>query len=263
MARSSASAHPLPDHYARLGVAPDASQAEIRQAFRQLAKQTHPDRNPDDPEAASRFQRIQAAHAVLSDPARRARYDARRTGRAAPGTSPAPDHVTASSIDDAGCLAYYLPRVAVGVLACIAFLVLELLDVWSTDDPWDLTFWIAGASAATGGLSVLLFRAFPDESLDYAVRFRRKDVTLWMEGAQVVQFPWQAVRRVEAGAPNVWTLVVSLPALPAVRAHPPVLAVERLPSLGLVRLRFDLRATDVPTVAMQRFVQAYGPQDAA
>lgn len=66
------------DHYAVLGVEPNASADEIKRAYRRLALATHPDRHPDDPEAEERFRRISAAYAILSDPAQRARFDASR-----------------------------------------------------------------------------------------------------------------------------------------------------------------------------------------
>ncbi|GAB3116716.1 DnaJ domain-containing protein [Novispirillum itersonii] len=67
--------------YAMLKVAPTASPAEIKSAFRRRAKDLHPDRNPD-PGAKEAFHRLTAAYEVLSDPARRAAYDSRRTGAA-------------------------------------------------------------------------------------------------------------------------------------------------------------------------------------
>lgn len=63
------------DYYEVLGVARDASQEEIKRAFRVLARQWHPDANHDDPEAEERFREIAAAYEVLSDPDRRRRYD--------------------------------------------------------------------------------------------------------------------------------------------------------------------------------------------
>jgi molecular chaperone DnaJ len=66
------------DHYAVLGVPPDAPQDEIKRAYRRLALATHPDRHPGDPDAESRFRAISTAYAVLSDPAQRARYDTQR-----------------------------------------------------------------------------------------------------------------------------------------------------------------------------------------
>jgi len=66
------------DHYALLGVDARASADEIKRAYRRLALATHPDRHPDDPEAEERFRGISMAYAVLSDPAKRARYDTTR-----------------------------------------------------------------------------------------------------------------------------------------------------------------------------------------
>ncbi|MFP4299624.1 MAG: DnaJ C-terminal domain-containing protein [Spirulinaceae cyanobacterium] len=63
------------DFYAILGVSKDASQAEIKKAFRQLARKYHPDVNPGDQEAEQRFKEINEAHEVLSDPEKRAKYD--------------------------------------------------------------------------------------------------------------------------------------------------------------------------------------------
>jgi len=65
----------IPDLYAILGVARDASPDEIRSAYRRLARELHPDVN-GDPEAEHRFKEITAAYETLSDPDRRARYDA-------------------------------------------------------------------------------------------------------------------------------------------------------------------------------------------
>jgi molecular chaperone DnaJ len=65
----------VPDHYETLGVTRDADAATIKSAYRRLALRYHPDRNNGDPEAEERFKAINAAYAVLSDDARRARYD--------------------------------------------------------------------------------------------------------------------------------------------------------------------------------------------
>ncbi|HRR57361.1 MAG TPA: DnaJ domain-containing protein, partial [Acidobacteriota bacterium] len=68
------------DYYATLGVNRNASADEIKKAYRKLAKQYHPDRNPGDKQAEERFKEIQEAYAVLSDPERRAQYDALGSG---------------------------------------------------------------------------------------------------------------------------------------------------------------------------------------
>jgi molecular chaperone DnaJ len=72
---------PRHDYYATLGVSRAATAEEIKRAFRQLAREHHPDVN-QDPRAAERFKEINEAYQVLSDPERRAFYD--RTGRAGP-----------------------------------------------------------------------------------------------------------------------------------------------------------------------------------
>jgi hypothetical protein len=72
------------DYYAELGVAPDASPAEIGSAYRALAKTLHPDARPTDPAAADRFKRVAAAYRVLVDVERRRDYDERRAHRLAP-----------------------------------------------------------------------------------------------------------------------------------------------------------------------------------
>jgi DnaJ-class molecular chaperone len=62
--------------YETLGVAPNASQDDIRRAYRKAAKETHPDLNPGKPEAEDRFKEINAAYDIIGDPDKRKRYDA-------------------------------------------------------------------------------------------------------------------------------------------------------------------------------------------
>lgn len=63
------------DYYQILGLAAEASSDDIKKAYRKLALETHPDRNPGDPAAEERFKRISEAYGVLSDPAKRAQFD--------------------------------------------------------------------------------------------------------------------------------------------------------------------------------------------
>src|SRR6188472_3012614 len=84
------------DYYATLGVPKSASEKEIKQAFRKLARKHHPDVNPGDKAAESKFKEINEANEVLSDPEKRRKYDelganwrqyeqAQRTGQAPQG----------------------------------------------------------------------------------------------------------------------------------------------------------------------------------
>ncbi|AWZ26427.1 molecular chaperone DnaJ [Rhodococcus pyridinivorans] len=66
------------DFYKDLGVSPDATQDEIKKAYRKLARDLHPDANPGDATAEERFKAVSEANAVLSDPAKRKEYDETR-----------------------------------------------------------------------------------------------------------------------------------------------------------------------------------------
>ncbi|HEY6211587.1 MAG TPA: DnaJ domain-containing protein, partial [Vicinamibacterales bacterium] len=63
------------DYYSTLGVAKTATEKEIKQAYRKLARKHHPDVNPGDKSAESRFKEINEAYEVLGDPAKRRKYD--------------------------------------------------------------------------------------------------------------------------------------------------------------------------------------------
>jgi curved DNA-binding protein CbpA len=64
-----------PDYYKALGVGKNATDEEIKKAYRKLARRYHPDRNPGDQQAEERFKEISQAHDVLSDAEKRKEYD--------------------------------------------------------------------------------------------------------------------------------------------------------------------------------------------
>lgn len=95
------------DYYKVLGVPSDAAAKDITKAYRKLARQLHPDANPDDPAAEERFKEVSAAYDVLGDEAKRAEYDQVRTmgpmgGFAGPGGPGGPGGTTFSAEDLGG-----------------------------------------------------------------------------------------------------------------------------------------------------------------
>jgi DnaJ-class molecular chaperone len=65
----------MADLYSTLGVKRDAAEADIKKAYRKLAKELHPDRNKDNPAASARFSKVTQAYDILADKDKRARYD--------------------------------------------------------------------------------------------------------------------------------------------------------------------------------------------
>src|SRR3954463_7341989 len=65
----------MADLYSQLNVARGASEAEIKKAYRKLAKELHPDKNKDNPKATERFSQVTRAYDILTDKDKRAQYD--------------------------------------------------------------------------------------------------------------------------------------------------------------------------------------------
>ena len=63
------------DYYAILGVKSEASAADIKKAYRELAVKYHPDKNPDDKQVEEKFKEINEAYMIVGDPEKRKKYD--------------------------------------------------------------------------------------------------------------------------------------------------------------------------------------------
>jgi curved DNA-binding protein len=130
------------DYYATLGVAKTASDKEIKQTFRKLARKYHPDVNPGDKAAEARFKEINEAHEVLSDPEKRRKYDElganwRMYEQAGPGAG---DPFAGWNVNVGGSGGGYRTVSAD-----------ELHDIFGTDDPFSdffKTFFGGGVQSA-------------------------------------------------------------------------------------------------------------------
>lgn len=90
--------------YEALGVSRTASAEEIKKAYRKLARQFHPDRNPGDADAEERFKEVQTAYDLLSDPEKRGQYDRFGTVNGRPGPEARPGDPAGFDLGDLGDL---------------------------------------------------------------------------------------------------------------------------------------------------------------
>ena len=237
------------DYYERLGVSASADKDEVRKAYRSVAQKTHPDRNQADPEAAVRFRRIREAYEVLSDEDARARYDRQRRAQVQ-STS-----LTAVPRLDAGCMAYVAWRVLVGVIAALIFVAMEMAGLWELDDAESTTYVVVAAVLVAGALAFLAAYSFEDEASDYEVRFKREDVTVYVQGHPWARVRWADVHRLVVDPANETVeLRVSPRAAEPIRVQPPVIRAVT-PAEGEVRVLLDLSGTDLPASAVHRFAR--------
>ena len=238
-----------PDYYARLGVRPSASHDEIRAAYREKARATHPDRNPDDPKATERFQRVKEAYQVLCDPERRARYDDTRAA-----CRRVPDGLTINQQAPAGC-GGYIWRVLAGMVAFGLFLVLEAMDVWAADT-WTIAIAVGASSLLASAIAVLVAWQFPDEATDVMVRLTPSCAMMRADGHTTFRIEWPDVRAIRLREDG-WMLemVVARTAARALRPVPPVLTTVDHRSDHAI-LRLDLSDTDVPRDVLLSFLRS-------
>ena len=243
-----------PDHYARLGVQPSASADEIRAAYREKARETHPDRNPDDPKAAERFRAVKDAYQVLRDPERRKSYDRARK------SPQAPEVLRITQQAPAGC-GGYLWRVFAGLAAVGVFFVLEALGVWAAD-VWTLTLAVGGGALVAGLITVLVARRFPDKATDISLRLDAQRLRMRADGRTMLRVGWDRVDRVEVRNGGQMVMRVDPGVAQGLRPVPPVLTAVDDRRDGTL-LWFDLSETDVPRPVLASFLRATGPVPAS
>jgi DnaJ domain len=160
------------DLYALLGVVSTATTDEIAAAFRERAKELHPDRAPDDPATAERFKELSEAYATLTKPERRARYDELSRQR-----TPAPPEPTTSRAQQFLATPGRARAAVIGGIVCLLLggaisPVLLSLDTSPDTLGRDVTLWIVVAKlvicgavlAGAGWWRLAMLRAAPSSS---------------------------------------------------------------------------------------------------
>ena len=239
------------DLYDVLDVDEDASKEEIKKAYRTLARKHHPDRNPDDPQAAERFQRVKEAYQVLRDPERRARYDDTRAAR-----QRVPDGLTINQQAPAGC-GGYIWRVIAGMVAFGLFLVLEAMDVWAAGT-WTIVIAVGASSLVASAVAVLVAWQFPDEASDVMVRLIQSRALMRADGHTTFQIEWPDVRAVHL-RDDGWTLELVVDRSAARALHPVssvLTTVDHRSDHSILQL--DLSETDVPRDVLLTFLRSTG-----
>ena len=139
------------DLYALLGVTPTATTEEIAAAFREQAKDLHPDRAPDDPATAERFKELSEAYATLTKPERRARYDEQRKLRTPPPAEPTPSRTQQFLATTGRARAAVIGGIVCLVLGAAISPVLLSLDTSPDTLGRDVTLWIVVAKLVICG----------------------------------------------------------------------------------------------------------------
>jgi molecular chaperone DnaJ len=120
------------DYYETLGLAKNATEAELKQAYRRQAMKFHPDRNPGDPKAEAAFKEIKEAWEVLKDPRKRAAYDSSATpASAVPARGPASAPGALSATSSAKCSAIFSAPGGAAGRACFAALTCATRPSWN------------------------------------------------------------------------------------------------------------------------------------
>lgn len=237
-----------PDYYGRLDVEPSASQEEIREAYREKARETHPDRNPEDPGAVRRFRRIQEAYRVLRDPDRRRSYDA------AGSRTEGPNGLTITYQASIGC-AGYLWRVLAGALAVGLFSLLEALDVWASTEGWTIVGAVAAVSLVAGVIAMFAARHFSEATSDLTVQLTATHLRMWIDGRAALELSWSDVRTVRLREDDPSMEVHSTRgAAPGLRPVSPMLTAVKRRDDG-VHLRFDFSTGGVHANTLHSFLR--------